>query len=53
MCEYHQRDPRYRFHVHKGYPTPEHLRLLRQFGPSPLHRHSFGPVRRCLSREGV
>ena len=53
MCEYHQRDPRYRFHVHKGYPTPEHLRLLRQFGPSPLHRHSFGPVRRCLLREGA
>lgn len=51
MCEYHQRDPRYRFHVHKGYPTPEHLRLLRQFGPSPLHRHSFGPVRHCLSQE--
>ena len=49
MCEYHQRDPRYRFHVHKGYPTPEHLRLLRRFGPSPVHRRSFGPVRRCLT----
>ena len=49
MCEYHQRDPRYRFHVHKGYPTPEHLSLLRRFGPSPVHRHSFGPVRRCLA----
>lgn len=47
MCEYHQRDPRYQFHIHKGYPTPEHLRLLRQFGPSPAHRRSFGPVRQC------
>ncbi len=55
MCEYHQCDPRYRFHIHKGYPTPEHLRLLRQFGPSPAHRHSFGPVRSCLTtpQEGV
>lgn len=51
MCEYHERDPRYRFHIHKGYPTPEHLHLLRQFGPSPVHRQSFGPVRRCLTRE--
>jgi len=51
MCEYHQRDSRYQFHSHKGYPTPEHLRLLRRLGPSPVHRHSFGPVRRCLTRE--
>lgn len=51
MCDYHQRDPRYRFHMHKGYPTPEHLRLLHQFGPSPLHRRSYGPVRRCLNRQ--
>ena len=51
MCEYHQRDPRYRFHIHKGYPTPEHLRLIRRFGPSPVHRRSFGPVRRCLATQ--
>ena len=51
MCAYHRRDPRYRFHVHKGYPTAEHLRLLSQFGPSPVHRRSFGPVRRCLESE--
>ncbi len=51
MCEYHQRDPRYRFHVHKGYPTPEHLRLLRRFGPSSAHRQSFGPVRRWLTHQ--
>ena len=55
MREYHEHDPRYRFHIHKGYPTPEHLRLLHQFGPSPAHRHSFGPVRSCLTtpQEGV
>ena len=55
MCAYHQCDPRYQFHRHKGYPTPEHLRLLRQFGPSQVHRRAFGPVRRCLTghREDV
>ncbi len=49
MCDYHRCDPRYQFHVHKGYPTPEHLRLLRRFGPSPVHRRCFGPVRRWLT----
>jgi ribonuclease HII len=34
---------------HKGYATAGHLAALRQHGPSPLHRHSFAPVRdsRC------
>lgn len=27
-----------------GYPTPEHLRALREHGPTPHHRQSFGPV---------
>ncbi len=49
MCAYHQCDPRYQFHKHKGYPTPEHLRLLRRFGPGPVHRRSFDPVRKCLT----
>ena len=44
MMEYHQRFPRYRFDIHKGYPTPEHLRLLSEYGPCPLHRQSFRPV---------
>jgi ribonuclease HII len=30
---------------HKGYSTPEHLLALREFGPTPLHRLSFDPVR--------
>jgi ribonuclease HII len=30
---------------HKGYATPDHLEALRQYGPTPLHRHSFAPVR--------
>src|SRR5713226_8716345 len=37
--------PQYGLARHKGYATPDHLEALRQFGPSPLHRHSFGPVR--------
>ena len=28
----------------KGYPTPEHKRLLQLRGPSPIHRTSYAPV---------
>ena len=37
--------PQYGFVRHKGYGTPEHLAALGQFGPCPLHRFSFSPVR--------
>lgn len=39
--------PQYGFADHKGYPTPAHLERVRRFGPSPVHRLTFGPVRRC------
>jgi len=35
----------YRFEKHKGYPTKEHIRILEKFGPCPIHRHSFKPVK--------
>jgi ribonuclease HII len=37
--------PAYGLASHKGYSTPEHYRALEQFGPTPLHRLSFEPVR--------
>lgn len=37
--------PEYGFGRHKGYPTPQHLRALRQFGPTPHHRFTFSPIR--------
>ncbi len=48
MDTYHERFPDYHFHLHKGYPTPEHLKRLRQFGPCAGHRRSFRPVQACL-----
>ncbi len=48
MDTYHEQFPDYQFHLHKGYPTPEHLKRLRQFGPCPGHRRSFRPVQACL-----
>ena len=37
--------PQYGLASHKGYNTPEHLKALEEFGPTPLHRASFEPVR--------
>jgi len=37
--------PQYGLARHKGYATPDHLEALRLYGPTPLHRHSFSPVR--------
>jgi len=37
--------PLYGLARHKGYATADHLEALRQHGPTPLHRHSFAPVR--------
>lgn len=47
MAEYHETYPQYNFLAHKGYGTPEHLRLLSRFGPSPIHRVTFCPVQAC------
>ncbi len=40
--------PQYQFARHKGYPTRVHLQALAEHGVSPVHRRSFGPVRRLL-----
>ena len=37
--------PLYGLARHKGYATPDHLEALRRYGPTPLHRYSFAPVR--------
>ena len=39
--------PGYGFAQHKGYGTPEHLAALQRYGPCPIHRQSFAPVRRA------
>ena len=33
--------PQYGYARHKGYPTPEHKKICRQIGPSPIQRLSF------------
>lgn len=44
MMELDREYPSYGFAKHKGYGTKEHLDALREYGPCPKHRRSFGPV---------
>ncbi|MDD3786948.1 MAG: ribonuclease HII, partial [Hydrogenophaga sp.] len=37
--------PGYGLAKHKGYGTAAHLKALDALGPSPIHRHSFAPVK--------
>ena len=45
MVELDKHYPQYGFAGHKGYGSAAHLEALRRFGPSPVHRRSFRPVR--------
>lgn len=45
----HAQFPEYGFDRHKGYGTAAHLAALRRFGPTPVHRRSFAPVREQLA----
>ena len=49
MQALHEQYPAYGFDRHKGYPTKAHLAALETVGVSPMHRRSFGPVRRLLA----
>jgi ribonuclease HII len=40
--------PQFGFASHKGYATQTHRDALQTFGPCPLHRRTFAPVREAL-----
>ncbi|BEV71038.1 ribonuclease HII [Paludibacterium sp. THUN1379] len=48
LIELDVRWPDYGFARHKGYPTPEHLAAIAAHGVLPVHRKTFGPVRKML-----
>ena len=45
MDEFHVTYPQYGLCHNRGYATRDHLAALKEHGPTPLHRHSFAPVR--------
>jgi ribonuclease HII len=46
MKKFHEQYPEYCFGQHKGYGTKLHLEMLKKYGPCPIHRRSFGPVKK-------
>jgi ribonuclease HII len=49
MAHYADEHPGYGWEHNRGYPTPDHRRALRELGPTPLHRRTFGLVREVLA----
>ena len=48
MMMLHATYPMYGFDRHMGYPTAVHVAALKEYGVSPVHRRSFGPVAKLL-----
>jgi ribonuclease HII len=50
MKGYHQEWPQYGFDSHKGYGTKKHLLAIEKYGPCPIHRMSFEPLKSLQKR---
>jgi ribonuclease HII len=48
MRQLHEQYPVYGFARHMGYSTATHVAAIQAYGPSPVHRRSFAPVRAVL-----
>lgn len=48
MVEFDRLYPEYGFARHKGYGSAAHSAALSRYGPAPIHRRSFRPVRESL-----
>lgn len=46
MATLHEQYPQYGFDTHVGYGTKRHRAALAQFGPCPLHRLSYAPLKK-------
>ncbi|HEX6769772.1 MAG TPA: ribonuclease HII, partial [Candidatus Binatia bacterium] len=51
MIEFDKQYPEYGFAGHKGYGSAAHLAALQRYGPTPIHRRSFKPVRDLLGSD--
>jgi ribonuclease HII len=41
MIEFHEKYPDYKFNSNKGYPTQEHIKIIKDLGITKIHRLSF------------
>jgi ribonuclease HII len=51
VADYHQKYPQYGFDRHKGYSTQMHMEALDRYGPCPIHRRSYEPVRNACQQQ--
>ena len=49
MDDYDALYPQYKFSKNAGYGTKDHLDALNKFGPTPIHRKSFEPIKSMLN----
>lgn len=49
MCKMAELYPQYGFEHHVGYGTAEHIKALKAYGPTPIHRKTFAPVREVIN----
>ena len=45
MRRYHKKYSQYGFDKHKGYPTKQHCKMLKKYGPCKIHRKTFRPIK--------
>lgn len=50
MTDYEKLYPEYEFSKNAGYGTPNHLKALKLYGVTPIHRNSFEPIKSLLNR---
>jgi ribonuclease HII len=51
MVEFDKVYPGYGFAGHKGYPTKKHMQALTELGICPIHRVSYGPIKKILAMQ--
>lgn len=49
MKEMDLKYPKYNFKKHKGYPTKEHIELIKRYGITEIHRKTFEPIKSILN----
>jgi len=51
MIQLDQEYPQYNLKKHKGYPTKEHLQLVKQYGINKIYRSSFKPIKELINKK--
>jgi len=53
MLKLDQKYPEYNLKKHKGYPTKEHIRLLKEHGVNETYRRSFKPIKELINKKNT